>query len=123
MRIVSHARKVPLLPSLHAILSHFFSHFARDFCRVCLLGCCPLRFAVADVLRVVPDSSVLIETDMHAPTTDAAGELLRVCGVIAKAKGISIDEAVTLANKNAARFLSATEGRAATGHDTVADVV
>lgn len=58
-----------------------------------------------DVLRVVPDSRVLIETDRRAATNGAV-ELLRVCGAIAEAKGISMDEAVGLANGNAARFLA-----------------
>lgn len=59
---------------------------------------------VADVLRVVPDSRILIETDRQVPVA-AADELLRVCGAIAEAKGISVAEAAALANRNAALFL------------------
>lgn len=61
--------------------------------------------ASADVLSVVPDSRVLVETDRRVPVA-AADELLRVCGAIAEAKGISVAEAVALANRNAALFLA-----------------
>lgn len=59
----------------------------------------------ADVLSVVPDSRILIETDRQVPAA-AADKLLRVCGAIAEAKGISVVEAGALANRNAARFLA-----------------
>lgn len=58
------------------------------------------------VLRIIPESSVLIETDRNTPT-GAGEELMRVCGAIAEAKGFSIEEAIALANRNARRFLSA----------------
>lgn len=57
------------------------------------------------MLRVVPDSLILIETDRQI-ATNGATELLRVCGAIAEAKGVSIEEAVGLANRNAVRFLA-----------------
>lgn len=63
-----------------------------------------------DILRVIPDSRVLVETDRQAPvgkgTEVAAEELLRVCRAIAEAKGVSIEGAVALANRNATRFLA-----------------
>ena len=63
------------------------------------------------MLRVVPDSQVLIETDRLAAVTGgaAADELLRVCGAIAEAKGLSVEDAVALANRNAHRFLAASD--------------
>lgn len=60
-----------------------------------------------DVMRVIPESSVLIETDRKG-RVGAGAELLQVCGAIAEARGISLDEAVLLANSNARRFLSPT---------------
>lgn len=59
----------------------------------------------ADILTVVPDSRILIETDRQVPVA-AADELLRVCGAIAEAKGISVAEAAALANRNATLFLA-----------------
>eukprot|EP00752_Nemacystus_decipiens_P010441 g9302.t1 len=58
-----------------------------------------------DVLRVVPDSRILIETDRQV-MVGAANELLRVCGAIAEAKGVSVAEAAELANRNATLFLA-----------------
>lgn len=63
------------------------------------------------MLQVVPDSQVLIETDRLTAATGgaAAGELLRVCGAIAEAKGLSVEDAIALANRNACRFLAAPD--------------
>ncbi|CAM9474388.1 unnamed protein product [Scytosiphon promiscuus] len=60
---------------------------------------------LGEVLKVLPDSRILIETDRRVATNGAA-ELLRVCGAIAQAKGVSIEEAAELANRNADRFLA-----------------
>ncbi|CAM9631398.1 unnamed protein product [Ascophyllum nodosum] len=61
---------------------------------------------LADILRVIPDSQILIETDRRASAPGTTEELVRVCGAISEAKGVSVEEAGMLANRNALRFLA-----------------
>ena len=61
---------------------------------------------LVDILRVIPDSQILIETDRRASAPGTTEELVRVCGAISEAKGVSVEEAGMLANRNALRFLA-----------------
>lgn len=56
-------------------------------------------------MRAIPGSSILIETDRMSLAGTGA-ELVQVCKAIAEAKGVTLEEATLLANRNAGRFLS-----------------
>lgn len=73
------------------------------------------RQRLLNTLRVIPDSSILIETDRRN-RAGAGEELMRVCDAIAEAKGVSPMEAADLANHNAGRFLSVLAVRANVSH-------